>query len=114
MRAARWLPDFWERGGEVFGQWLVPLLAVAGVSPRHDRPHNCPYKSAALGLFRLRTAQADPGCAAASAITGPGQVLVAVSAVAAVHRAAPGQAGEMARGDRARILLVRDRFPRGA
>jgi hypothetical protein len=29
---------------------LVPLLAAAKVLPRHDRPHNSPYNSAALGF----------------------------------------------------------------
>ena len=32
--------------------WLLPLLAVAMVFTTHHSPHNCPYKSVALGLFR--------------------------------------------------------------
>ena len=32
--------------------WLVPVLAVGRALTTHHRPHNCPYKSVALGLFR--------------------------------------------------------------
>ena len=74
--------------------WLVPVLAVGRALTTHHRPHNCPYKSAALGLFqRWRPAQVDPGCD---------------------RSAAPGQAGQMAGVGPARILLVQDRFPGGA
>src|SRR5580704_6247362 len=38
---------------------------------------------------------ADPGCVRSAGDNGLWQVLVTVSAVAAAHRAAPGQAGEM-------------------
>jgi len=76
--------------------WLVPVLAVGRALTTHHRPHNCPYKSVALGLFRRRRPRAGPGCGRSAGNYGLWQVLAAVSAVTPAHRAAPGHAGGMA------------------
>ena len=77
--------------------WLVPVLAVGRALTTHHRPHNCPYKSVALGpVPAVAAAQAGPGCGRSAGNYGLWQVLAAVSAVTPAHRAAPGHAGGMA------------------
>lgn len=55
-------------------RWLVPLLAVAMAFTTHHRPHNCPYKSVALGLFRgWRPPRRVLAAVAALALTASGR-----------------------------------------
>ena len=54
--------------------WLVPVLAVGRALTTHHRPHNCPYKSVALGpVPAVAAAQAGPGAVAALAMTASGR-----------------------------------------
>ena len=78
-------------------RWLVPLLAAAMALTTHDRPHNSPHKSAALGLFwRWQQARADHGCGHGAGDNVLWQVLVTLSAITAAHRPELGEQGEMA------------------
>ena len=91
--------------------WLVPVLAVGRALTTHHRPHNCPYKSVALGLFRRGRPPRRVLGGGRRADDYAHWGLAAVSAVTPAHRAAPGQAAGIAGGDLARILLVQDRVP---